>query len=354
MDRKSDERDEHAGTMADHKGHGCELDPDLGRGDPLVDRTAAWPMLDVLAKLADAADILFDRHNYDGHGHEEIAAARDAARRHVDLMRKAEEISLSLPPADEDGVPRLSQKQADRFVEILTGDVNVFPEMRVVPMTGAAAAFDPPAPTPDKVVRDGFMRATKEIAEAGRWLTDRGVPERGTLRERFEVFAARRYDGAPLPGWLSPVQAALDSVRERVPESVFIGLSAVIKSAAREDASPHVIVDGKADRPGSGLYGRLTGEELRAAHAYAKGRSDAFEEAAGAVGCLPRGTWGDQRGERSPWPEAVAAIRALGVSPPRPAPMPPGEPEIEEAVGDVPVVVCGKSFTKPIGERRMR
>jgi hypothetical protein len=28
---------------------------------------------------------------------------------------------------------------------------------------------------------------------------------------------------------------------------------------------PHQIIDGRADRPGSGLYGRLTGEELQAA-----------------------------------------------------------------------------------------
>ena len=37
--------------------------------------------------------------------------------------------------------------------------------------------------------------------------------------------------------------------------------------AAHPVAEPHVIKDGKADRPGSGLYGRLTGEELQAARA---------------------------------------------------------------------------------------
>jgi hypothetical protein len=35
--------------------------------------------------------------------------------------------------------------------------------------------------------------------------------------------------------------------------------------AAHPVAEPHVIKDGKANRPGSGLYGRLTGEELQAA-----------------------------------------------------------------------------------------
>lgn len=33
------------------------------------------------------------------------------------------------------------------------------------------------------------------------------------------------------------------------------------------ERAPHMIKDGKADRPGSGLFGRLTGEELQAAHA---------------------------------------------------------------------------------------
>lgn len=45
--------------------------------------------------------------------------------------------------------------------------------------------------------------------------------------------------------------------------------------------------------------------------AYARGRCEAIEEAAQAVASLPRGTWGDERGERSPWPVAVAAIRSL-------------------------------------------
>jgi hypothetical protein len=40
----------------------------------------SWPAIDVMAKLADAADILLDRKSYDGHGWEEIAAAREAAR----------------------------------------------------------------------------------------------------------------------------------------------------------------------------------------------------------------------------------------------------------------------------------
>lgn len=41
------------------------------------------------------------------------------------------------------------------------------------------------------------------------------------------------------------------------------------------EQAPHVITNGKADRPGSGLYGRLTGEELQAAHAAHFARLDA-------------------------------------------------------------------------------
>lgn len=43
----------------------------------------AWPVRDVLTKLAAAADVLFERYNYDGDGYEQIAAARDAARVHA-------------------------------------------------------------------------------------------------------------------------------------------------------------------------------------------------------------------------------------------------------------------------------
>lgn len=46
----------------------------LGFGTP-------WPILDVLAKLNTAARLLLGRHNYDGHGWEEVVAAADSAAR---------------------------------------------------------------------------------------------------------------------------------------------------------------------------------------------------------------------------------------------------------------------------------
>lgn len=48
-----------------------------------------WPVQDVLIKLADAADLLLGRHNYDGHGWEEIGRARDEARRMADDLRRS-------------------------------------------------------------------------------------------------------------------------------------------------------------------------------------------------------------------------------------------------------------------------
>lgn len=48
--------------------------------------TSPWPVHDVLFVLADAADRLLIEHNHDGHGHEEIRDARDAARRIVGAL----------------------------------------------------------------------------------------------------------------------------------------------------------------------------------------------------------------------------------------------------------------------------
>lgn len=39
-----------------------------------------WPLVDVLNKLADAADTLLRKHDYDGHGWEEVGRCRDEAR----------------------------------------------------------------------------------------------------------------------------------------------------------------------------------------------------------------------------------------------------------------------------------
>lgn len=48
--------------------------------------------------------------------------------------------------------------------------------------------------------------------------------------------------------------------------------------------------------------------------AYAEGKKDGAAEereaCARAVEKLPEGTWGDERGQVSPWSEAAAAIRA--------------------------------------------
>ena len=46
----------------------------------LLDADTPWTVVDVLKKLADAADHLLHHHDCDCHGHEEIAVARDVAK----------------------------------------------------------------------------------------------------------------------------------------------------------------------------------------------------------------------------------------------------------------------------------
>jgi hypothetical protein len=53
----------------------------------LANTDSPWALLDVLEKLADAADHLLGEHACDGHGYEGVAAARDAARRIVEEVR---------------------------------------------------------------------------------------------------------------------------------------------------------------------------------------------------------------------------------------------------------------------------
>lgn len=54
----------------------ADLECALGADQP-------WPVCDVLNQLADAADILLDRHGYDGDGWELFHMARVTAREHV-------------------------------------------------------------------------------------------------------------------------------------------------------------------------------------------------------------------------------------------------------------------------------
>lgn len=54
----------------------------LTSGTPAYLGSAAcpWPAKDIVAKLVEAADILLDRHDYDGHGWEALHEARAQAR----------------------------------------------------------------------------------------------------------------------------------------------------------------------------------------------------------------------------------------------------------------------------------
>lgn len=51
-----------------------------GSESPSLLMDEPWPLRDILAKLVEAADILLDDKDYDGHGWEEIAGCRDRAK----------------------------------------------------------------------------------------------------------------------------------------------------------------------------------------------------------------------------------------------------------------------------------
>lgn len=52
--------------------------------DACAATASPWPPIDTVQKLLEAADILLDQCNYDGHGWELIDTARDVARAWVD------------------------------------------------------------------------------------------------------------------------------------------------------------------------------------------------------------------------------------------------------------------------------
>lgn len=94
-----------AGTMEDHVGHGCELDPDLGRGDPLVDASAAAERPTTLY----LHDIRMARVDDDDAEDDEPTVPLTP-----ELLAKLQGLEQSLPKLDENGVPRLSEEQANR------------------------------------------------------------------------------------------------------------------------------------------------------------------------------------------------------------------------------------------------
>lgn len=59
----------------------AELDAKLAKLLAAIGMDGPWPLTSVLEQLADAADILLQELNYDGHGWEGIKYAADSARR---------------------------------------------------------------------------------------------------------------------------------------------------------------------------------------------------------------------------------------------------------------------------------
>ena len=47
----------------------------------------AWPLVDVLSKLTEAAELFLGSYNYDGHGHEELIVCVERAKTILAAMR---------------------------------------------------------------------------------------------------------------------------------------------------------------------------------------------------------------------------------------------------------------------------
>lgn len=77
---------------------------DTALSGQVVLRSHAWPLRDVLTRLADAADHLLIGHDCDLHGWEEVGTARDRARELVGELAELQAKSLTKPeraPADQ-------------------------------------------------------------------------------------------------------------------------------------------------------------------------------------------------------------------------------------------------------------
>lgn len=79
----------------------------MSKGEPrdLERLMSAWPIHDVLTRLADAADHLLNDHGCDQHGWEGVACARDAARGHAAALRER----TPSDPVGEDAIEPLAR-----------------------------------------------------------------------------------------------------------------------------------------------------------------------------------------------------------------------------------------------------
>jgi hypothetical protein len=136
----------------------------------------------------------------------------------------------------------------------------------------------------------GARRAAFELIDA----IAHARPDQAMLSDAWETACLYfgRF-GTPLPEWLLRASRLQPLTEEEACSwgddliPVLLGLdddaaagviaSALLAASRGEippEVRPHVIRDGKADRPGSGLYGRLTGDELQAAFAASRARLD--------------------------------------------------------------------------------
>ena len=158
---------------------------------------------------------------------------------------------------------------------------------------------------------EGQPTAGDDALEA-RWFTRAELPW-GALSELVSVEALRAWaveQAEPVRHTITPAGGSWSAAVARAlgtPESPPDGYAA--RRAQGEtghgmvlpaEQAPHVITNGKADRPGSGLFGRLTGEELQAAHAAHFARLDAQAPAAEMAVIEPECECTSLRGGDSP------------------------------------------------------
>lgn len=365
-------------TPEEHLGHGCELDPELGRGDPLVSPTAAqavmdaWSLPDVLTKLADAADILFDRHNYDGDGYEQVAAARDVARVY------AATLSEPAPPDEEsEALEALARAIGE---ERSLGGKHAVTDAAFERVRAAMVKMARPTGEAHRL-RAVLLAANNALVEADLGDHEHQIAFHADtlpVEHRRVAGAAERALDILSPVVAEMVEPSGDGARDLSAEAASRLLSTLRLHGNYplyyrcNMAAILAVLDVLAPEAAKRLRAGEDPDDIRKA-LFPDIDDDEFGPEEPAVRLSPEdaarvrakmealademGIEADERGLPRLSEKQVDRFVDLITKPgllleeTRAVPMaPPPEVEIEEAVGDIPRVVCGKSFTKPVGE----
>jgi hypothetical protein len=136
----------------------------------LLGMDTAWPLGDVLTRLADAADHLLGDHGCDSHGYEEVYAARDAARSIV--------AALNAPTTDD----------SDQTIASLTAEVERLSGAQILEILHANPAAALVAVAGEiKILGPRVSRYHGAVASFRRNI--RGIESANVYDERSRVFA---------------------------------------------------------------------------------------------------------------------------------------------------------------------